>query len=149
MEYPLLVDGKRAGTLDVREDGLFTVFDAHCEKKTGILKISVYGGGMEGYLGIMQPGHDGLYLRRRFSKAQMKDFPPKIEYAAPAGTKIKSECKKSVQTQGLYWYRYSDGSLICRDGSGFIIALPARLKKPAPGAVLREIDGQLYMLFRY
>jgi len=156
MEYPLFVSGERAGLLRVHQDGLFTVFEAQCGFRRELLRISVYGQGREGYLGIMQPRSGGLYLKRKFSRGQMKGFPEIIEYAAPAGMNVKKENADAVAEEktepvedALCWYRMCDGSLIRRDGDSIIVALPARLRKHTPGTVLREIDGRLYMLFRY
>lgn len=153
MEYPLMLEGKRAGTVAVRREGLFTVFEAQCSVQRELLRLSVYGQGREGYLGIMEPRNGGLFLRRKLSRTQMKCFPERIEYAAPAGLAPKeprpTAKQPSGEARGLCWQKFSDGSLVCRDGRGFIIALPAKLRAPAPGAVLREIEGQLYMLFRY
>ena len=152
MEYPIMVGGKNSGCVRVYQDGLFTVFEARCSAVSGLMRLSVYGGGKEGYLGVMQPRQGGLYLRRRFSRAQMKDFPEKIEFAAPAGMaqeKPRTGDAKKPCEKGHCWHRYSDGSLICKDGGGYIIALPARADCCARGAVLKEIEGRLYMLFRY
>lgn len=156
MEYPLIISGERAGTLSVAQEGLFTVFEAQCSFRRELTRISVYGQGREGYLGIMQPWSGGLYLKRKFSRGQMKGFPETIEYAAPAGMNVKkenakaaAEHKKESEEEALCWYRMCDGSLIRRDGNSIIVALPARLRRHIPGTVLREIDGRLYMLFRY
>jgi len=155
MEYPLIVSGKQLGLLSVHREGLFTVFEARCSTRNELLRISVYGQGREGYLGIMQPWSGGLYLKRKFSRGQMKDFPETIEYAAPAGMNIKKENTKAamadhdLEEEVLCWYRMCDGSLIHNDGSGIIVALPTKLRRYTPGTVLREIDGRLYMLFRY
>lgn len=156
MEYPLILSGERAGSIEVHQEGLFTVFTARCGPLSRLLRISVYGGGKEGYLGIMQPWHGGLCLKRKFSRSQMKDFPEKIEYAGAAGLSSSAASPKLAERhqpqsagRGLCWYRYSDGSLICRDGGSYIIALPASPGKYAKGTVLREIEGRLYMLFRY
>ena len=52
MEYPLIVEGKNWGAVRVYSEGLFTVFEAGCRAYEGILRLSVYGQGREGYLGI-------------------------------------------------------------------------------------------------
>ena len=49
MEYPLMLEGKRAGTVAVRREGLFTVFEAQCSVQRELLRLSVYGQGREGY----------------------------------------------------------------------------------------------------
>lgn len=157
MDYPLLIAGQEKGRLSVEKEGLFTVFEARCSPITELLKISVYGGGREGYLGLMQPWKGGLYLRRKLSRSQMKDFPERIEYAAEAGLHIQAfadeECEalpeKADEPEGLLWFRRADGSLVCEDGESRLIALPARLRHVPPKAVIREIEGESYILFRY
>ncbi len=84
--YPILIDGRSAGTLRVRR-GLLTEFDARCDDPGRLLRLSVYGGGREGYLGVMEPAGDGLRLCRRLSRAAMAGFPETVEYAAESGQK--------------------------------------------------------------
>lgn len=162
MEYPLIVEGQEWGRLSVEKEGLFTVFEAQCRMCEGLLRLSVYGQGREAYLGLMQPWSGGLYLRRKLSRAQQKDFPEEIEYAAPAGL-VPPEKKavekpepenpapapQSLSEGALTWFRRSDGSLVSHDGKSCLVALPAKLREAPPRAVLREIDGGCYMLFRY
>lgn len=162
MDYPLMVEGQELGRLSVEKQGLFTVFEAHSSMREGLLRLSVYGEGREAYLGLMQPWSGGLFLRRKLSRAQLKDFPENIEYAAPAGLAI-SENKAAkvpgpetpepapqvISDNTLTWFRRCDGSLVSHDGKSCIVALPAKLREASPRAVLREIDGLCYMLFRY
>ena len=180
MEYPLLIDGERSGSLTVSVDGLFTVFEAAAGPQDALVRISVYGGGEEGYLGVMQPWSGGLYLRRRFSRGEMRRMPSVIEYAAPAGMcgpvtgsngkdmptdersdpdGAQSPCRTASAPapealpascpDELLWFARPDGTLTAFDGKSSIVALPAALRREAPGAVLRMINGRIYMLFRY
>ena len=157
MDYPLLIEGQEKGRLSVEKEGLFTVFEARCGPVTDFLKISVYGGGREGYLGLMQPWNGGLYLRRKLSRGQMRDFPEVMEYAAEAGLNTESAALeesealpiKAEAQEGLLWFRRADGSLVCDDGESRLIALPARLRRIPAKAVVREIEGETYILFRY
>lgn len=194
MEYPIMIDGAAAGTLNVTTAGLFTVFEANVPGREGLLRLSVYGGGDEGYLGVMQPWSGGLYLRRRLSRRECAALPQKIEYAAPAGaaaartevsapdadaaqtaqdapetepaqeTAPENECAPEAEASAspspaavpipddaeeLLWFTRPDGTLTAFDGHGCIIAIPAKLRRRAPGAVLRRIGGTVYMLFRY
>ena len=82
MDYPLMIDGNDAGTLSVSEEGLYTCFEAHAGEHDGLVRLWVCGGGECAYLGVMQPWSGGLYLRRRLSRRELKDFPAQIEYAA-------------------------------------------------------------------
>lgn len=169
MDLPLLIDGERLGFVNVWTEGLFTVFDARCQHREGLFRLSVYGQGKEGYLGVMQPGKGGLYLRRRLSRHDMSAFPESMEYASASGIKphlssTEGDNEKVLEEQvafvgndssfaeaedELIWFRRPDGSLVCHDGKSSIVALPASLRREIPGAVLRYIDGGLYMLFRY
>ena len=196
MEHPIIIDGNAAGSLTVAEDGLFTVFEATLPGYGELLRLSVYGGGREGYLGVMQPWSGGLYLRRRLSRSELRRMPEVIEYAAPAGlcttaegcrdaegntdgasAKVEAEAE-SVQLSdepradsagggaeaaaehdapaaensgedGLLWFSRPDGTLTAFDGRGSIVAIPAELRRDAPGAVIKKINGRIYMLFRY
>ena len=51
--YPIVIDGEIAGKLTVRAAGGRTVFSAVCRPLEGVVRISVYGGGREGYLGVL------------------------------------------------------------------------------------------------
>lgn len=53
--YPVLLDGKHKGTLRVTQEGLNTIFEIRCEHPGRVVRLSVYGGGREGYLGVPAP----------------------------------------------------------------------------------------------
>ena len=75
-KYPLLIDGRESGELRVTRRGALTLFEAEAEDGGGILRLSVYGGGREGYLGVMSPSGEGrVALRRQLSRAALRDFP--------------------------------------------------------------------------
>lgn len=178
MEYPIIIDGAEAGTLNVTVEGLFTVFEANVQAREGLVRLSVYGGGQEGYLGVMQPWSGGLYLRRRLSRRECAALPREIEYAGLAGAAdmVREEAapeqtydappaaeEKPAEevapsptalpipddAEALLWFTRPDGTLTAFDGRGCIVAIPAKLRRRAPGAVLRRIGGAVYMLFRY
>lgn len=185
MEYPIIIDGAEAGTLNVTAEGLFTVFEANVQAREGLVRLSVYGGGQEGYLGVMQPWSGGLYLRRRLSRRECAALPREIEYAGLAGaadmargeapTPVEETAEKHIDhappapetkpaeeptpspaalpipddAEELLWFTRPDGTLTAFDGRGCIVAIPAKLRRRAPGAVLRRIGGTVYMLFRY
>jgi len=83
--HPILLDGGVVGKLTVTQQGARTVFDAWCRPLEGIVRISVYGGGREGLLGVLAPEGDGLTLHRRLSRAEMRAFPEEIERVGRAG----------------------------------------------------------------
>ena len=83
--HPIVFDSAVVGKLTVSRQGPRTVFDAWCRPMEGIVRISVYGGGREGCLGVLAPEGDGLTLRRRFSRAELQGFPQVIERVGRAG----------------------------------------------------------------
>ena len=83
--YPVLINGEKKGTLTVSREGLTTRFDAKCEDPGTLVRLSVYGGGREGYLGVMTPEHGVLTLHRKLTRAALAAFPGEIELAAEAG----------------------------------------------------------------
>lgn len=167
MEYPLYIKGERRGTLRLTQEGLFTVFELWCERAEDLLRVSVYGEGREGYLGLMEPKGQGAYLRRALSRSAMRGFPAGIEYAAEAGLGSQAETsskEKEAPTEKkndealpdacsgddeLIWYARTDGTLCTFDGESSIIAIPSEMRQGASGAVLRQIGGREYILFRY
>ena len=83
--YPIMLDGVLAGKLKVEEKGARTVFDAECKMRPELVRISVYGGGREGYLGVLAPEGEALILHRALSREQMRAFPAEIESVERAG----------------------------------------------------------------
>lgn len=180
MDYPLIIDGNDAGTLSVSEEGLYTCFEAHAGDHAGLVRLWVCGGEECAYLGVMQPWSGGLYLRRRLSRRELKDFPPQIEYAADQGSislhnlrnpTVKADVKSAVSLHNtdsisntpscpfpadipedapsLQWFSRRDGTLVSFDGISCLVALPAELRHTDRRAVIREIAGRKYMVFRY
>lgn len=84
-KYPVMIDGRAVGTLEVSRHGAVTVFDVRCRMLEGIVRISVYGQASEGYLGVLAPEGEGLRLCRSLSPAAMRTFPRDIVEAGPAG----------------------------------------------------------------
>lgn len=165
-KYPLLIDGRESGELRVTRRGALTLFEAEAEDGGGILRLSVYGGGREGYLGVMSPSGEGrVALRRQLSRAALRDFPEQIEYAAPAGAapavtepEPGPEPESAPEPEpgpdegpegGLIWYSSTDGTLSAHDGRRLLVALPADdARVPAwAGDVVRSINGRKYVVF--
>lgn len=165
-KYPLLIDGRESGELRVTRCGALTLFEAEAEDGGGILRLSVYGGGREGYLGVMSPSGEGrVALRRQLSRAALRDFPEQIEYAAPAGAapavtepEPGPEPESAPEPEpgqdegpegGLIWYSSPDGTLSAHDGRRLLVALPADdARVPAwAGDVVRSINGRKYVVF--
>ena len=165
-KYPLLIDGRESGELRVTRRGALTLFEAEAEDGGGILRLSDYGGGREGYLGVMSPSGEGrVALRRQLSRAALRDFPEHIEYAAPAGAapavtepEPGPEPESTPEPEpgqdegpegGLIWYSSPDGTLSAHDGRRLLVALPADdARVPAwAGDVVRSINGRKYVVF--
>lgn len=179
MDYPLLLGGEKAGTLRIEQQGLYTCMEVTAEAREGLLRIWVQGGGREAYLGVLQPGEEGLYLRRRLSRRELAAFPQVIEQASdrqlpPREVNITQESQgpqepvqalllpapapalepepqaaSTVEPATLIWQERRDGSLVAKEGSHTLLALPARLRRAPQGADLRRIGGREYLVFRY
>jgi hypothetical protein len=159
-EYPIYMDGAAAGTLEVHGEGLMTVFTAELPGREGIVRLSVFGGGREGYLGVMAPAAGALRLTRRLSAADMRGFPEKIEYAAPRGRARAPACPPPEtppaapsapsavppETEGLLWFSTPEGVLTAFDGTRTLTAIPADAARP-PRGLLRRINGREYLVF--
>ena len=83
--YPIMIDDSPAGKLSVERQGARTVFAAECRMLPGVVRISVYGGGREGYLGVLAPEDGMLRLKKTLSRSQMREFPPEIDSVERSG----------------------------------------------------------------
>ena len=145
MQYPIIHDGRRIGVLETRREGAYTRFDARCAFLPGIRRLFLCGGGRSAALGVMQPEGGALVLRRRFSRAAMRAFPAPIEYAgfeektqtAAPPEALRAE-KKTADAEPFY---------LTEEGVRYL-ALPCALRRAAPGARVRELDGRRWLLFR-
>ena len=158
--YPIMINGEEKGTLTVAPRGLTTEFAARCADPGRLLRVSVYGGGTEGYLGVMEPVGGALYLCRRFSRAAMAGFPAMIEYAAESGadyTPAPPTAETPAQPRGrnrpkprdVVWYSAPDGSLYTDVNGKSYRAIPmAAWGLPLERAVERRtINGVEYAVF--
>ena len=76
---------------------------------------------------------------------------PAQDETAPA--RAETDCRAcpwpaEPPEEGLLWYKRSDGSLASFDGISTLLALPAELRAPVPGAAVRVIEGKKYLVFR-
>ena len=145
----------------------------------GLVRLWAHGEGESVYLGLMQPWRGGLYLKRRFSRSQWAALPKDVSCISNDGslhnitrdptmdekpdektemnlhnTETTAEaCPYPApvsETAGeLLWLHRGDGSLCAHDGVSSLLALPTGLEKAPGGAVLRRIEGQNYLVFRY
>ncbi|MCD8191586.1 MAG: hypothetical protein LUD55_02145 [Oscillospiraceae bacterium] len=168
--YPIFINGAEVGALTVTADGRRTVFEADCEMREGIVRLSVYGGGREGRLGVLAPEGARLQLRRTLSPLQMQDFPQRIEYAAPAGEQppqAKAEPQKTdaeahavpqaaeaadtpeTEAAERRWYSSPEGVLVTADGENGLAAFPvdSSVALPAFRGERRTIEGKEYEVY--
>lgn len=97
-QYPIIIEGALCGFVTVTVHGGLTEFRAECRMLPGIVRLSVYGGGREGYLGVLMPSGDGkLRLKKSLSRMDMRDFPKPIDHAGVAGEKPgETEAKEAA-----------------------------------------------------
>lgn len=159
--YPLMIDGKLMGKLTVTPKGAGTEFSVSCRMLPGIVRISVYGGGREGYLGVLAPEEGELRLRRCLSRSDLRTFPTEFSHAGRAGEQEPASEEapepKAAETPApqpesepeLHWYASPDGALVCFDGTQNLLALPVGDERiPGSGGVRRTVEGRDYMVFR-
>ncbi len=95
-KYPIIIDGAPLGALEVKKNGVRTQFHARCRMVDGLLRLSVYGQGREGYLGVMVPESGELTLTRSLSPLDMRAFPETIERVGRAGEGRATVCAFSA-----------------------------------------------------
>lgn len=83
--YPIIIDGLKTGEVSVRREGLFWCFDAKSEIQQDIIRLSVFGDGGEGYLGVMSPENDALALHKKLSRTALAAFPKSIDHCGKKG----------------------------------------------------------------
>lgn len=83
--YPIIIDGRECGRIDVGRDGLFWSFEATSAMSDGIIRLSVFGEEGEGYLGVMEPAGERMRLKKKLSRSAIKDFPQKITHGGRQG----------------------------------------------------------------
>lgn len=85
--YPVIIGGGVCGKLRVEKAGAYTLFRAECPMQEGVIRLSVYGGGIEGYLGVPLPSDGKLFLEKKLSPAALRAFPAQIDHCGLAGEK--------------------------------------------------------------
>ena len=81
MAVPILLSGEKAGELEIRREGLYTVFEGRLPATVELTRLWVAGGRQSAYLGLMEPKGSEQVLRRRLTAAEMRKLPTPIEYA--------------------------------------------------------------------
>ena len=93
-KYPIIIDGRETGELQVSREGLFWSFEGTSQMNDGIIRLSVFGEEGEGYLGVMEPRDKRLWLKKRLSRNAVTDFPTHITHAGEPGTAAFVPLKK-------------------------------------------------------
>ena len=88
MDVPIKIDGRETGRLSIRQEGPYTVFEGRSEDPGRLLRLSVYGGVQEGKLGVMMPDKGALSIRKKLSRAELRNFPERIDYAGESGARL-------------------------------------------------------------
>lgn len=87
--YPIIINGSQRGSLEVTREGLFWCFSAESEKLGDeIVRLSVYGDGGEGYLGVMEPEGEKLHLKKKLSRSVLAAFPKLITHGGRQGEDV-------------------------------------------------------------
>jgi hypothetical protein len=150
-EYPVIIDGKQMGRLRVCRQGNKTVFFASCPEARGLIRLSVYGGGREGYLGVMQPENGGMCLRRTMGKNELVNFPDKITHAARRGqAQTEPAAAKSDSAPDTLWKPDGLGFLWAQEHGEKLCAIPQKFGIARNGTELpcRTIEGTEYRIFK-
>lgn len=147
MDVPVFIGGERRGTLTERSEGLYTVLRAVCQAQEGLIRLWVRGGGRSGYLGLLAPCGEGLFLEKRLTRRERAAFPAVIERADDGDEPGSSLSVAPAEAgPGKNWQRLPDGTLRGENG---LVALPAALSGgSALRASLQRIDGKDYLVFR-
>ena len=86
-------------------------------------------------------------------KADVKSIAPDVDLHNAASASSTSSCPFPADipedTLSLQWFSRRDGTLVSFDGISCLVALPAELRHTDRRAVIREIAGRKYMIFRY
>lgn len=164
MTIPIILDGERCGAVVTRREGAYTVFEARCALRPGLVRLYLFGPDGRGYLGLLCPEGGELRLRRRLSRAEMRRLPAKPEYASAEPQSAGSAPEEAPQSAGSVpeeatrrtssgpegaWLERGDGSLVLERGGERLLALPCALRSNTAGVRLIERGGRRYMVFRY
>ena len=169
--WPLILDGVECGFVTAEKRGAYTVFTARALYTGELKRISLYGGGDEGVLGVLAPDGEEVSLTRRFTRSELAAFPAEPEYAAESGASPppggpgeeegepegesapeaaeRTEPEAAPSGGAQLWFEGSDGALAGFDGRRRLVALPSEgvaVPDWAEG-VVRRINGREYVVF--
>ena len=81
MQYPVYEKGREIGTLNMWQQGLYTLLEASLPKKQGLYRLWLIGQDGNYCLGLLEPTDSGRYIRRSLSREAARRLPRNIEYA--------------------------------------------------------------------
>ncbi len=93
MDFPILDNGTRIGTLTVTREGLYTRFAAEIPAREGLQRLWLCSEQAAACLGLFTPEGDRLRLCRRLSRAELRALPAPLCYAALTAPPPKAEDK--------------------------------------------------------
>ena len=162
MGCDIYADGLSCGRLEIYTEGLYTVFEASVYEAENLMRLYLKCRGSIIPLGVLRPCGGSAYMKRKFSRIQMQNFPgmPEEAFVLPAeescmpdaapDSKIKKQAPADMKKEkGVPEQKFDDGSMLVSDGGERWLALPSKLRKKVPGLRLRVIKGREYILFRY
>ena len=96
MDVPIRINGEVTGKLEIMPEGNYTLFLGRCADPGRLLRLSVSGGGREGYIGVMMPEGGTVTVKKRFTRYDLRAFPATIEYAGEAGMAEKEPAPPEI-----------------------------------------------------
>ena len=144
--YPIYIDGIEQGKMTVHREGIYSCFDGEMRKQSGLVRLYIAGEGKTAYLGIAENTGDKTILRRRFSDAELKKFPGKIEYCTNRPG-MQSHRTAHEPKQDSVWVKHTDGTLTAQKDGKMLVAFPAKLRKSKKCIPTVQIDGREYVVF--
>ena len=79
MELPVYENQVPVGTLRIRTQGLYTLFETRLPPGPGLSRLWLLGAGRRWSLGLLEPREEGRFLRRRLTRLQLTSLPPRID----------------------------------------------------------------------
>ena len=79
MELPVYENQVPVGTLRIRTQGLYTLFETRLPPGPGLSRLWLLGAGRRWSLGLLEPREEGRFLRRRLTRLQLMSLPPRID----------------------------------------------------------------------
>ena len=124
-KYPIIIDGRETGELEVSREGLFWSFEGTSQMNDGIIRLSVFGEDGEGYLGVMEPQDMRLWLKKKLSRNATSGFPTRITHAGEPGTATFAPLKKEEAPEEAHPLHNSPTPQTSEEPLGSTISEPA------------------------